>query len=111
MCTYLLKRLMDHSSCKWKALEKVDLFCKGISKNEKHQSHCNVPYMKILCGFLNMSKATGDGKEGFNIVKVFLMESVSGKGSVGNKDVGVSNSRMCHCKASGCQKVNIISRH
>ena len=78
--TYLLKGLVNQLSGKWKALAELDSLFQEISKHYKHQSDCNFPCMSFHFGFSNISKVTGDEKEGLLIVMTLLMESVSGKG-------------------------------
>jgi hypothetical protein len=79
--TYLLKGLVDQLSGKRIALAELDSLFQEISKHCKHQSDHNFPRMSIPFGFSNMSKATGDEKEGLLIVMILLMESVRGKGT------------------------------
>ena len=53
------------------------LSCKGCS----HQSDRDFPRMSFPFGFSNISKVTGDEKEGVLIVMILLMETASGKAS------------------------------
>ena len=80
--TYLLTGLVDQLSSKRKALAELDSLFQEISKHCKHQSDCNFPCMSVPFGFSNISKVTGDEKEGLLIVMILLMEAVSGKGAL-----------------------------
>ena len=79
--TYLLKGLVNQLFGKRKALAELDSLFQKISKYCIHQSDCNFPCMSFPFGFSNISKVTGDDKEGLLTVMILLMESVSGKGS------------------------------
>ena len=72
---------MNQLSGKRKTLAELDSLFQEISNHCKHQSDCNFPRMSFPFGFSNISKVTGDEKEGLLIVMILLMESVSGKGS------------------------------
>ena len=71
--TYLLKGLADQLSGKQKALACLDSLFQEISKHCKHQSDHNFPCMSFPFGFPNISKVTGDEKEGLLIVMILLM--------------------------------------
>ena len=77
---YLLKELVDQLSGKQKALAELDSLFQEISEPCKYHSDCNFPCMSFPFRFSNISKVTGDEKEGLLIVMILLMESVSGKG-------------------------------
>ena len=71
--TYLLKGLVNQLSGKQKALAELDSLFQEISNHCKHQSDRNFPCMSFPFGFSNISKVTGDEKEGLLIVMILLM--------------------------------------
>ena len=80
--SYLLKGFVQHLSRTRVALAELDsLFQKLACKGCAHQSDCDFPHMSFPFGFSNISKVTGDNKEGVLIVMILLMEIASGKAS------------------------------
>ena len=80
--SYLLNGFVQHLNGTRVALAELDslfqkLSCRGCS----HQSDRDFPHMSFPFGFSNISKVTGDNKEGVLIVMILLMEIASGKAS------------------------------
>jgi hypothetical protein len=79
---YLLKGFVQHLSRTRVALAELDsLFLKLSCKGCSHQSDREFPSISFPFGFSNISKVTGDKKEGVLIVIILLMETASGKAS------------------------------